>query len=256
MMKRNEEKVPGFDEIVFANRNKEYGAYTLRKSYKSVTSLSVLGTLAFTTIIIILLTLTAKPATGGEGKEIIVIVQPENFKPPQVNAPEVKPPKELIQALRNTQPKVVDDTTMVTDIIPITDALISITENGDLNDTVTYIEPTDNIVPPEKETFIWVEEMPEYPDGSDALLQYIGRNLNYPQEAIDNNTQGRVFLKFVVTEDGSVGEIVLLKGVDPLLDQEAIRVTRTIPKFKPGKQNGVPVRVWLSLPVLFQLKQQ
>jgi len=256
MMKRNEEKVPDFDEIIFANRNKEYGAYTLRKRYKAVTSLSVLGTLAFTTIIILLLSLTTKPATGVKGKEVIIIIQPENFKPPQVNAPEVKPPKELLKKLRNTPPEVVDDTAMVTDNIPLTDALIISTENGDLNDTVTYIEPTDNIVPPEKETFVRVEEMPEYPGGNNALLQYIGRNMKYPQEAIDNNTQGRVFLKFVVTEDGSVGEIVLLKGVDPLLDQEAIRVTGTIPRFKPGKQNGVPVRVWHSLPVLFQLKQQ
>jgi len=175
MMKRNEEKVPGFDEIIFANRNKEYGAYSLRKRYKAVTSLSVLGTLAFTTIIIILLTLTAKPATGVEGKKVIIIVQPENFKTPQVNVPEVKPPKELIQALRNTQPKVVDDTAQVTDIIPITDALIIGSANGDLNDTVTYIEPTDNIVPPEKETFIWVEEMPEYPGGTEALLRWSNR---------------------------------------------------------------------------------
>ena len=256
MMKRNEEKVPDFDEIIFANRNKEYGAYTLRKRYKAVASLSALGTLAFTTIIIILLSFTTKPATGIKGKEIIIIVQPENFKPPQVEAPEVKPPKELLKTLRNTAPKVVDDTSMVTENIPITDVLILNSENGDLNDTVTYIEPTDNIIPLEKETFVWVEEMPEYPGGNNALLQYIGSNIKYPQEAIDNNTQGRVFLKFVVTEDGSVGEIVLLKGIDPLLDQEAIRVTGTIPRFKPGKQNGIPVRVWLSLPVLFQLKQQ
>ena len=73
-MKRNEEKVPKFDEIIFENRNKEYGAYDLRKRYKSVTSLSVLGTLAFTTIIIILLSFTTKPATGIKGKEIIIIV--------------------------------------------------------------------------------------------------------------------------------------------------------------------------------------
>ena len=256
MMKRNEEKVPDFDEIIFANRNKEYGAYTLRKRYKAVTSLSVLGTVAFSAIIIIILSLTTKPLTGVEGKKVIVIVQPENFKPPQVEAPEVKPPKELLKTLRNTRPKVVDDTTLVTDNIPITDVLILNTENGDLNDTVTYIEPTDNIVPPERTIFIVVQEPPEYPGGVAALLEYIGKNIRYPQDAIDNNIQGRVILKFVVTEDGSVGEIVLLKGVDPLLDQEAVRVTGTIPKFKPGKQNGVPVCVWHSLPVLFQLKQQ
>lgn len=254
MMKRNEEEAPRFDDIVFGNRNREYGAYMLRKRYKTVTSLSTLGTLVISAAVIILLSATAEPATGIEGKKIIVIVQPENYKAPQVEKPEVKPLRELPKPVRNIVPDVVDDTLVTTSDIPITDVLIGTTDNGDLNDTITYVKPADNIVPPEKEIFIRVEEMPEYPGGDGALIRYIGHNLVYPREAADNNIEGRVFLKFVITEDGSVGEIVLLKGVDPLLDQEAVRVISTLPKFKPGKQNGIPVNVWYSVPVLFRLE--
>jgi periplasmic protein TonB len=256
MMKRNEEKVPQFDEIIFANRNKEYGAYVLRKRYKRVASLSALSTLVICSILIILLSFATKPATGVEGKTVIIIVQPENFQPPKIDQPEVKPPRELPKPTQNIAPEVVDDTSLVTDYIPITDVLINNTENGDINDTLDYVEPTDNVVPPEKTIFIVVEEPPAYPGGDAALLEYIGKNIKYPQEAIDNSIQGRVILKFVVTEDGSVGEIVLLKGVDPLLDQEAMRVIGTLPGFRPGKQSGIPVCVWYSVPVLFQLKQQ
>jgi protein TonB len=256
MMKRNEEKVPQFDEIIFANRNREYGAYILRKRYKRVASLSALGTLAICSMLIILLSFATKPVTGVEGKKVIIIVQPENFQPLKIDQPEVKPPRELPKPSQNITPEVVDDTSLVTEYIPITDVLINNTENGDIDDTVTYVEPTDNIVPVEKQIFIVVEEPPVFPGGETALLQYIGKNIVYPQEAIDNNIQGRVILKFVVTEDGSVGEIVLLKGVDSLLDQEAARIIGTLPGFKPGKQGGKPVCVWYSIPVLFQLKQQ
>ncbi|MCX6333385.1 MAG: TonB family protein [Bacteroidia bacterium] len=256
MMKRNEKKVPKFDEIIFENRNKDYGAYDLRKRYKAVTSFSIIGTVVVSTIIVILLSLSAEPATATKGKELIVIIKPELYKPPEIEQPEVKPPKELFKPPQNITPKVVDDTSVVTSFIPITDVLTSTTVNGDINDTVAYTEPAGDLVPVEKKVFIVVEEPPVFPGGDGALLEYIGKNIAYPQEAIDNNVQGRIILKFVVTEDGSVGEIVLLKGVDPLLDKEAVRVVGTLPRFKAGRQSGTPVSVWYSIPVLFQLIQQ
>ncbi len=106
----------------------------------------------------------------------------------------------------------------------------------------------------EKEIFMRVEQMPEFPGGQKALMKYIGRNLNYPQVAADNGVQGRVFLKFVVEKDGSVGEVQVLRSPDKLLEKEAVRVVKTIPKFKPGKQRGKPVRVWYQLPVTFRLQ--
>jgi protein TonB len=254
MMKRNEKKVPGFDEIIFENRNREYGAYQLRKRYNSATSFSILVALAICTAIVIGLQLTTKPGTATEGKGIIVIVQPESYNPDLVKPPEVKPPRDLIKPPQNVAPKVVDSTIQTT-FIPITDVITATTVNGDVNDTVVYIETSVDVVPAEPPVFIVVEEMPEFPGGNSALLEFIGKNTVYPTEAIENNIEGRVILKFVVTPNGSVGKIEILKGVDPLLDKEAIRVVGTLPKFRPGKQSGVPVNVWYSVPVLFQIKR-
>jgi periplasmic protein TonB len=255
MMKRNEEKVPKFDEIIFENRNREYGAYDLRKRYKNVTSFSILGTVAIFTIIMLVISMTSKTAIGEEGKDVIIIIQPEKYRPPETEILKVEPPKGMIKQILNVTPKVVEDTAVQNVLMPITEELIGLAENGDTNDIAVVPGPPEDIVPPEKKVFIIVEEPAMYPGGDGALLEYIGKNIVYPEEAIANNIQGRVILKFVVTEDGSVGEIVLLKGVDPLLDKEAMRVIGTLPKFRAGRQSGTPVCVWYTVPVLFQLIQ-
>lgn len=252
-MKRNEERIPGFDEIVFRNRNREYGAYDLRRRNKSVTSLSMLGTITVCTVVLLILGMKTGDVKGDDHGGIIVVVQPEVYTPPKTEIPEVEPPKEMISQSKNLAPKVVDDTAAAGTFIPIMEELIETTFNGDTNDIITVTEPPADIVPEEKKIFIIVEEPAEFPGGERALMEYINGNIKYPQEAIDNNIEGRVSLKFVVTEDGSVGEIILLKGVDPLLDREAVRVVGSLPRFKPGKQGGTPVCVWYSVPVKFQI---
>ncbi len=255
MMKRNEEKVPDFDDIVFANRNREYGAYDLRKRYKRIAGFSILGTVTACTIIALVISLTTEPVTATAGTERIVIVKPEAFKPPVVKVPEPEPPKGMIKQKQNLAPKVVEDTAVTDVFMPLTEVLIETAVNGDTNNIEVAAEPSVEIIPAEKKIFIVVEEPPMYPGGERALLEYISRNIIYPEEALANNIQGRVILKFVVTEDGSVGEIQMLKSVDPLLDKEAVRVVGTLPGFKPGKQGGTPVCVWYSVPVLFQILQ-
>jgi protein TonB len=255
MMKRNEEKVPKFDEIIFENRNREYGAYDLRKRYNKVTSFSIMGTVAISTIIVLVISLTAEPAKGTDGPDGFYIVEPEVYRPPKVEVPKVEPPKGMIKPVYNLAPKVVDDTTIHDVFIPITDVLVETTENGDPNDTLVYTEPQKDIIPDDDFVEVFVKEMPEFPGGDAALLDYIRKNTVYPEEAIEIGIEGRVVLKFVVTKDGSVGKIEILKGVDPLLDKEAVRVVGTLPEFIPGKQSGKPVNVWFSVPVLFQIKR-
>jgi periplasmic protein TonB len=170
-----------------------------------------------------------------------------------VKAPEPPRPPEMKKAIQNLQPVVTDDTTLISSSLPTTDEIINTIKDGDPTDTTVYKEPVDSIIPEEEKVFIVVEEMPEYPGGNSALLKYIGENLVYPSEALNNNIQGKVNLKFVVNPDGSVDRIEVLRSVDPLLDNEAIRVVNTLPKFKPGKQGGIPVPVWFSIPVVFKL---
>ena len=106
-----------------------------------------------------------------------------------------------------------------------------------------------------EEIFAVVEEMPKFPGGEAELLKYIIENVQYPKNAMENNIQGRVFVQFVVTSQGTIGETKVLRGVDPELDAEAIRVINSLPTFSPGKQGGVPVAVWYQVPITFQLRQ-
>jgi TonB family protein len=106
----------------------------------------------------------------------------------------------------------------------------------------------------EPEPFVVVEEMPMFPGGDVELLKFIGENTQYPEKAKINNIQGRVIIRFCVTSEGGVSQISVLKGVDPDLDAEAIRVVETLPAFKPGRQGGKAVPVWYMVPITFTLR--
>jgi protein TonB len=253
-MKRKNEMVPDFDEIIFENRNKNYGAYNLRKQYKSAASLSILGGVTFIAILLITLSLKTENSTAGAPQAGVILVLTDPIIPKVIPPPIPKAPVNASNIIRNLKPVVTDDTSEVTPFIPTTEMLNITTQNGDPNDTVQSITIIEPVIPTEPEIHIVVEEMPEFPGGIPALMKFIGDNLDYPEEAVSTNIQGKVFLKFVVKPDGTTGRIEVTRGVDPLLDNEAIRVVKILPKFKPGKQSGVPVHVWYSLPVNFKLE--
>ena len=98
------------------------------------------------------------------------------------------------------------------------------------------------------------EVMPEFPGGEQAMMQFVAENVKYPQEAIDKEISGRVMVGFVVEKDGSISNVKVAKSLDPLLDKEAVRVVSGMPKWIPGKQNGVTYRVKYTLPVNFRLQ--
>jgi len=109
-------------------------------------------------------------------------------------------------------------------------------------------EEEDNVV------FVIVENKPEFPGGDAALMKYIAENIKYPVIAQENGIQGRVICQFVVNKDGSIVDINVVRSVDPSLDKEAIRVIKSMPKWKPGKQRGKAVRVKFTLPIVFRLQ--
>ncbi len=109
-------------------------------------------------------------------------------------------------------------------------------------------EEEDNVV------FVIVENKPEFPGGDQALMKYIAENIKYPVIAQENGIQGRVICQFVVNKDGSIVDIDVVRSVDPSLDKEAIRVIKSMPKWKPGKQRGKAVRVKFTLPIVFRLQ--
>lgn len=107
----------------------------------------------------------------------------------------------------------------------------------------------------EEEIFVVVENQPEFPGGQAAMMKFLSDNIKYPVIAQENGIQGRVICNFVVERDGSITDVQVVRGVDPSLDKEAVRVIQSMPKWKPGMQRGKPVRVRFTLPVVFRLQQ-
>ena len=98
-----------------------------------------------------------------------------------------------------------------------------------------------------------VEVMPQFPGGQIAMLKYIMENIKYPEQAMKEGIQGRVTVRFIVEKDGSISDVKPILSVHPLLNKEAVRVVKSMPKWSPGKQNGKPVRVRFNVPVMFKL---
>lgn len=118
----------------------------------------------------------------------------------------------------------------------------------------SYFTPKQEAIDDTNEPFITVEHMPTFMDGGiDAFHRYVLKNLVYSEAAIANNLFGTVYVEFVVNKDGSVGDIKVLRGVDPALDNEVIRVLKKSPQWTPGYQRNMPVRVKYTLPVTFKL---
>ena len=119
---------------------------------------------------------------------------------------------------------------------------------ADLQEVITQ-------APEEKEEpYTMVEQMPQFPGGPAELLKYIAKNLHYPAIAAENGIQGRVILRFVVSAEGNVENVQVLRSLDPYCDKEAIRVVQSLPKWIPGKQNGRNVPVYYTCPIVFKLQ--
>lgn len=172
--------------------------------------------------------------------EIPITEQPEQATPP--------PPPEA--------PAVVESLTIVDDDMEVESTEIASSEETGQAVEIAYVPPTveeEEVV--EQEIFEVVEQMPEFPNGGMAgLMQYLSKNIKYPTIAQENGTQGRVTVQFVVNADGSIVDAKVIRGVDPYLDKEALRVINSMPKWKPGMQRGKAVRVKYTVPVMFRLQ--
>ena len=133
---------------------------------------------------------------------------------------------------------------------------IEINADVDQNEVIEeYVAPEveeEEVV--EAEVFTIVEEMPEYPGGLNKLTDYLSKNIKYPQMARESGIQGRVFVNFVVEPDGSVSNVNVMRSLGGGCDEEAVRVVKAMPKWKPGRQRGKAVRVSYILPIVFKLQ--
>ena len=170
-------------------------------------------------------------------EEMVEITKQEEQKPQPVEQPQ-----------QTTQLEIVDDNVETEDI--------NINAEVEQNEVIEeYVAPEvveEDVV--EQEIFQIVEEMPAFPGGEAKLMEYVGKNIKYPQIARETGIQGRVFIGFVVEPDGSVSNVKLLRGIGGGCDEEAMRVVKSMPKWKPGKQRGKAVRVSYQIPVFFKLQ--
>jgi periplasmic protein TonB len=259
-MAKETKKAPDFDDIVFEIRNKEYGAYKLRKKYSRTMLVALLIGIIIIGTAIVTPYLNAKAAENRKARaERQVEIKLENLDTPNEQVapppPPPPPPADVVQQQKYVPPEVVDSI-KPEDVVQLMTA-DQATETVKNEEVVEVVEAPKEEVQEEEaepEPFVVVEEMPMFPGGDAALLSYINANTVYPEVAKENNIQGRVIVRFCVTSKGTVSQVSILKGVDPELDKEAMRVVNTLPAFKPGKQGGKAVPVWFSVPITYTLK--
>lgn len=173
-------------------------------------------------------------------EEMVPITEQEEPKqaPPPPEAPKVE---EVLQIAENDA--------------NVEESTIQSSEENNQAVEIKYVPaPVVEEEPVEEEVFMVVEEMPEFPGGMGECLKFLAKNIKYPTIAQENGVQGRVIVQFVVNQDGSIVDPVVMRSVDPYLDKEALRVIKMMPKWKPGKQRGKAVRVKYTVPVTFKLQ--
>ena len=175
-------------------------------------------------------------------EEVIPITEQEQPKqaPPPPEAPKAEEVLEIVKNDANIQESTIqasDDTKKAVEV-----------KYTPVQQVVEEEEPE------EEQIFQVVEEMPEFPGGMAECLKFLSKNIKYPTISQENGVQGRVIIQFVVNRDGSIVDPQVVRGVDPYLDKEALRVVSSMPKWKPGKQRGKPVRVKYTVPVTFRLQ--
>ncbi len=246
-----------FDDLLFEKRNKDYGAYQLRRKYNGVMVAGlILGTLLVSSAVII--PYFYRPGTDHvlSGGGSYVQVSMEKFEPPvdQIIVPPAPRPQEskTIQEIVKYVPPVVVDTVppaeltmLTTDQVSnaVSEDQIKVTGTGS-GDDLQLGEGTGS----DDEPFFIVEVMPSFKGGDiNKFREWVQRRTNYPQAAIDNKIVGKVYLTFIIEPDGSVTNVTVVKSVDPIIDVEAVKAIESSPKWSPGLQRGSPVRVRYSM---------
>jgi protein TonB len=256
-------------DLIFANKNKQYGAYVLREESgrRHLTSLLIVA-IAGTVLIFlpkIIQSVIPEPAVTTEVTEVtmtdITTEIPEEDQIKQIE--NVPPPPQLKETVQFTPPVIKKDEEVTNELISqqeltenkadISVKTIEGTEDGidiaSLQDHKVVVQEEEK-----QEIFSHAEIMPQFVGGDRAMMQWLNDNMQYPIIAQEQGIQGRVIVRFVVGPDGSVGGAEVQRSLDPSCDREALRVIRKMPKWIPGKQNGQPVAVYYTLPVLFKLQ--
>ncbi|MDE5687196.1 MAG: energy transducer TonB [Paramuribaculum sp.] len=270
-------------DIIFEGKNKDFGAYQLRKASNSrhnkamiviVIVIAILFALAFL-VNTVIKAAEAKPEDLAEQQLAMVDMATEEVEETPEEEPqrieEQKPEvikEELLNTAKATEIAIVQDDQVQEEIKSQDElkederAIGAVNEDRGVDDIINAQEHKEVVVVEEKKpeqddnyVFEAVEQEAQFPGGSGALLKWLGDHTDYPQIALDNEIQGTVHVRFVVKKDGTVGDVKILRPVDPALDKEAIRVVKSLPKFQPGRMNGHAVNCYYTVPVKFKIQK-
>ncbi len=257
----------GRNELVFENKNKSYGAYDLRRNYNNRIIRAVLVT-SFAALLIVSIPKIMELLGKATEEEVVVPVDitPMDLEaPPPVDEteppPPPPPPPPMVETIKFTPPVVVDEEVPDDEIPPpqeVETQVSTVTQEGTGGDEI--IIPQENTGggviedPNANQVFTIVEQMPEFAGGD--VYSYISKNVKYPAMEKENGISGTVWVSFVVDKDGSIRDIKVERGVKggPGLEKEAVRVISGMPAWKPGKNNGHPVKVSFTVPIKFALR--
>lgn len=251
-----------WEDLIFENRNKAYGAYVLRTVYTK----NVMKGVVITIIMIALLFYSPDIIALFKGAEVEEkapprkLVYSELSAPPSIDKPKPPPPQvqlpKLQKVIKFVPPKVVKEE--VVDEVPTIEEIkqhevAAVEVEGPTE--IVFEEPVAEVVIEEDENKIFtvVEQQPEFQGGYEAMMNFIRKNMRYPASARRMGVDGTVYVSFVVSKDGSISEVKTIRGISADCDKEAMRVVSMMPDWKPGKQNGKPVFVRFVLPIKFKL---
>ncbi|MBS7284792.1 MAG: TonB family protein [Prevotella sp.] len=265
-------------DLVFENKNKNYGAYQLRKETgkRNVKAMVIV----FSTIAIVIALFYAKIAIENAmpkkvaietDVELSKLAQKKEAKVERKEPVKVEQEQKVIEKVKSsvkfTAPEIKkdedvkpeDEIKSQDDLAKTNTAIGSFDVKGNDEAAGEVLKAKEVIAdekPKEEETKVFdvVEQMPQFPGGQGALFEYLSKQIKYPVIAEENGVQGRVIVTFVVERDGSITDVKVVKSVDPSLDKEAQRVVKGMPRWIPGKQNGSAVRVKYTVPVTFRLQ--
>ncbi|HSZ72894.1 MAG TPA: TonB family protein [Cytophagaceae bacterium] len=261
------------DDLVFENRNKSYGSYELRTRY----GVYVVRAFTIAVALFLLIAFSPKISTWIESlfganhnelveKEVEVIAELKDIPiekdippPPPVK---VEPPK--IESVKFLPPEIKPDNEVKKEELPPKTndldsiKISSVTQEGDknINEMIEDVQGNSEIGSGEDNNiYTYVGEWPEFPGGDEARFKFLQKNLVYPRDAERKGIEGRVIVGFTVEKTGEIVDVKILKGVSESMDKEAERVVKMMPKWKPGKNNGVPVRTRHKIFISFKLPE-
>jgi protein TonB len=261
------------DEIIFINRNQDYGAFDLRRSYNENVRRAILSTIFFTAFAVGYQAISARLHLIHEQKVIDTIVSPTRIEDLQVTVPILpkkpnlpQPPKGISNAatVAMGERRPVSDHLAAADTTAPPEPEVTIsdhTQAGQAGETPGLPAATAPAAIPaqvpsrQSEPVSWAEVMPEFPGGEQALLGFIRKNLNYPSYESENNIQGKAIVSFIIDEKGKVNDVKIVRSVSSGIDRESIRVIKMLPDFSPGLQSGRHVKVRYVIPLDFHLAQ-